>query len=95
MELPQNRPTRVPATKKGPKGTSDFKFFFLKDIKANPTRAPLRKAKNKATKMLGQPKRSPIKKTSFTSPIPIHLPFDKSTTAKKKAEAKKDDKTGP
>lgn len=70
----QNIAIKVPVTKKGPKGISDFKVFLPEIINPTPIIAPIKKAENKATKILGQPKIKPIKKAIFTSPTPIHLP---------------------
>ena len=79
---------KVPVTKNGPKGISDFKVFLPKAIRINPTIAPIEKAKNKATKMLGYPKTNPIRKANFMSPTPIHLPREIRIKNRKKAEAK-------
>ena len=77
----------VPPAKNGPKGISDFRVFFFKIIKIMETKAPIRKAKNKATKILGQPRIKPINKANFMSPTPIHLPLETKTIARKKAPA--------
>lgn len=79
---------KVPTTKNGPKGTSDFKVLFLEIINPVPIIAPVRKAKNRATKMLGQPRKSPIKKANFISPIPMPFPRDAKTMTRKKLAAK-------
>ena len=73
----------VPDTKNGPKGISEEKDFFLFNIKKTPTIDPKRKAKNKATKTLGQPKNKPIKKANFTSPTPIHFPLETNAINRK------------
>jgi len=79
----------VPVTKNGPKGTSLFRVFFLAKISPIPIIAPIKKDKNKAIKILGKPKKSPIKKASFISPIPIQRPFEISTINKKNVAAAK------
>lgn len=84
---PKNIAINVPVTKKGPKGTSDFIVFFFKIINPIPIIAPKRKAENKATKILGNPSKSPIKKANFISPTPIHLPREIRTIKKKKSPA--------
>jgi len=84
---PENKAIKVPVTKKGPKGTSDFKVFLPEIISPNPIIAPIKKAKNKATKMFGQPRINPIRKASFISPTPIHLPLDIRTIKRKNAAA--------
>ena len=84
---PKNKAIKVPVTKKGPKGTSDFKVFLPEIISPNPIIAPIKKAKNKATKMFGQPRINPIRKASFISPTPIHLPLDIRTIKRKNAAA--------
>src|SRR3989344_8360333 len=79
--------TRVPATKNGPKGTSDLKDFLWAKTSPTPIVAPEKKAKNKATKIFGQPRINPIRKASLISPAPIHLPRDASTIRRKNPEA--------
>ena len=83
----KNKVKKVPATKNGPKGISDFKPFFPEKIKITPITAPIKNAKNKAVIILGNPKNKPIKKASFTSPIPIHLPCETKTIKRKNNEA--------
>lgn len=80
---------KVPTTKNGPKGTSDFKVFLPVKISPIPIIAPIKKAEKRANKIFGKPKKRPRKKASFISPIPIHLPQDIKTIIRKKAEAKK------
>ena len=80
---------KVPMTKNGPKGTSDFKVFLPKIISAIPIIAPIKKAENKATMILGQPRTSPIKKASLISPTPIQRPLDINTISKKNNDARK------
>lgn len=84
---PQNKATNVPVTKKGPNGNWLFIFFFPKPIKNNPKIAPNKKDKNKATKILGKPKKSPIKNPILASPSPIHLPRDMNQIKKKNPPA--------
>ena len=91
MIFPKNKEMNVPATKNGPKGTSDFKVFLPKNISPMPIIAPLIKAKNKAAKILGQPSTNPIKKASLISPMPIHLPLEIKTMKRKNAAAPKAD----
>lgn len=74
ISFAQNIARKVPVTKNGPKGTSDLRVFLPAIISPSPTRAPIKKAKNKATKILGEPKKRPIKKANLTSPKPSHLP---------------------
>ena len=88
---PKNKAIKVPVTKKGPKGTSDFKVFLPETISPNPIIAPIEKAKNKATKIFGKPKNKPIKIASLKSPIPIHLPRETRTIARKNVAAPKAD----
>ena len=77
----------VPIIKNGPKGTSLLKVFFFNNINITPIIAPIKKEKNKATNIAGYPKNKPIKPASLTSPIPMALPRENSTIAKKKAAA--------
>ena len=91
---PQNKARNVPVTKNGPKGTSDFKVFLPATISPIPIIAPIKKAKNKANKIFGKPRKSPIKKANLISPTPSHLPREIRTIARKKAEAKIDGKIG-
>ena len=80
---------KVPATKNGPKGISDFIFFLPLIIKQIPRIAPIKKAKNKATTIPGKPSNNPIKNPSLISPIPIPLPLvTKTNKRKNKAEPK-------
>jgi len=81
-------------TKKGAKGTSDFKVFFLKAISPVPIMAPIRKDKNRATEILGQPRRRPRKKTNLTSPKPNQRPRDTKNIIRKRALAKKAESKG-
>lgn len=84
----------MPKTKNGPKGISDFHPFFPKNINPTPIIAPTEKERNKATKILGQPKNKPMKKASLTSPKPIHFSLEIKTSAKKNAEAPMAEKRG-
>lgn len=77
----------VPETKKGPKGTSDFKVFLPEIINPTPMIAPIKKAKNKATRMFGNPKNKPIKIASLTSPKPIARPREIRNIARKNKAA--------
>ncbi len=88
MLWPHSRAMNVPVTRKGPKGTSLFKPFFFVKISPTPIIAPIKKAKNKATKIFGQPRNKPIKKANLMSPMPIHLPRETKTIARKKPAAK-------
>lgn len=78
---------KVPATKNGPKGTSDLSFFFLAAINPMPTADPMKKDRKRAAAMPGKPKIRPIKKANFISPSPIHFPREIRTIAAKKAAA--------
>ena len=89
MVWPQNKARKVPITRKGPKGTSLWSFFLPAKINPTPIIAPIKKAKNKATKIFGQPRNKPIKNASFMSPTPIQRPRDIKTIAKKKLAAAK------
>ena len=84
---PQNKARNVPVTRNGPKGTSDFKVFLPEITNPNPIIAPIKKAKNKATKILGKPRKRPIKKANFISPIPSQRPREIKTIARKKIAA--------
>lgn len=86
---PKNNAKNVPVTKNGPKGTSEDNFFLPATISPVPIMAPMKKAENKATKISGQPKNKPIKKASFISPTPIHLPRETKTIARKNKAAPK------
>jgi len=86
--LPQKRAMNVPVTKKGPKGISLLRVFFFKTISPIPIIAPRKKAKKRAMRIFGKPRKSPIKKANLGSPQPIHLPRETKTIAKKKAEAR-------
>ena len=79
----------VPVIKNGPKGISDFKDFLFKIINPIPIIAPKRKAENKANKILGNPRKNPIKKANFISPIPIQLPRETKTITRKNSAAPK------
>ena len=78
---------KVLVTKNGAKGISDLRVFLPRSISINPAVAPIKKAKNKATKIFGKPRKSPIKKANFTSPIPIHFSWEIKTIIKKKTAA--------
>ena len=80
---PHNKAIKVDPVKNGPKGISDFNFFFFRVNKIIEIIAPLKKAKNKATKRFDTPKSKPIKTPIFISPIPIHLPRDIKTIIRK------------
>ena len=84
----------VEPAKNGPKGTWDLIVFLPAAIKLKPTIAPLIKAKNKANKILGQPRTKPIKTANLTSPKPSHLPLETRTNDKKKPLANIADKSG-
>ena len=77
----------VEPAKKGPKGICDFNPFLPKIIKIIPIIAPKAKDKNKAIKILGQPRTKPIKKANLTSPKPIQFPLEMRTKAKKNDDA--------
>lgn len=77
--------------KKGPKGICDLIVFLPAIIRPRPIIAPEIKAKNKANKILGQPRTRPIKTANLTSPKPNHLPLEIRTSEKKKALAKRAD----
>ncbi len=87
ISLPQNKAINVPLTRKGPKGTLLVKLFLAKATKPNPIIAPIKNEKNKPTKILGKPRKRPIKKPNLASPKPIHLPRDKNQIRKKNPEA--------
>lgn len=89
MFSPQNKAAKVPKIKNGANGTSLFKPFLPKIIKAKLIIAPRIKAKNNPTKIPGNPKINPSRIANFTSPKPIHLPLDKRKSAKKKTDARK------
>ena len=80
---PQSSAMKVPVIRNGPKGISLFKLLPFKNINVNPIIAPKKNAKNRATRIFGQPSKRPIKIASFTSPKPIALPFDIKNIAKK------------
>ena len=84
---PQNRAMKVPVTRNCPNGTSLFRVFLFNKINPIPIIAPIRKAKKSATRILGKPSKKPIKKASFISPTPIHLPREIKTIARKKPAA--------
>lgn len=85
---PQNKAIKVPKTRKGAKGTSVFRVFPFKAINIVPITAPIRKDRNKASKVLGQLNKRPKKKTNLTSPKPSHFPRETKKIAKKKAVAR-------
>ena len=89
MLSPQNKAKKVPAIKNGPKGISDFKFFFFEIINPTPIIAPIKKAENKAKTILGQPKSKPIKNPSFTSPNPNPAPLVTRKIARKNVKDRK------
>ena len=89
ISFPKNKAINVPITKKGAKGTWLFKVFLPKAINPISIIAPIKKAENRATKILGQLKKSPIKKPNLTSPNPIQRPRDISQKRKKKPAAPK------
>ncbi len=49
--------------------------------------APIKKAKNKATKIFGQPRTRPMKTANLTSPVPIHLPRETKNIKRKNTPA--------
>lgn len=51
------------------------------------------KDKKRATNMLGKPRNKPINKASFTSPKPIHAPFETKYIIAKNNDAPIADKT--
>ena len=77
----------VPVTKNGPKGTSDFKFFFFAKINPIPIIAPIKNAKKSETKILGKPRKRPIKTANFTSPKHSHLPLETRKIIRKNNDA--------
>ena len=79
----------MPVIKNGPKGISDLRVFLPENINPSPIIAPRKKAKNRATRILGNPKIRPIKKASLMSPMPIHFPREIKTINKKNAAAPK------
>lgn len=91
---PKKRAKKVPETKKGAKGISDFKVFNFNEIKINPKIAPEKKAKNKAIIIFGKPKKIPNKKAKKTSPQPINFSLERKTIKKKKKEIEKAEKKG-
>lgn len=84
--LLQKRAINVPVTKNGPKGISLLRVFFLKIINPIPIIAPIKKAKKRAMRILGKPRKSPIKNANFGSPQPIQRPFDIRIMKIKRAE---------
>jgi hypothetical protein len=84
---------KAPKTKKGPKGSSEFIFLFLKKTNPNPIIAPTKEATNKVRKTFGNPKKIPRNKANFTSPKPIHLPFEKNHIKKKNKEKDSPERT--
>ena len=84
--MPKNKAKNIPNTRKGPNGTSLFNDFFLAIISPKPIIAPEKKAEKRATKILGKPKKRPIKRANFTSPKPSHLPLDIRKIVKKNRE---------
>ena len=58
-----------------------------KTINPTPIIAPKKNAKNMASRIFGHPNTSPNKIASFTSPKPIHSPWETRYISKKKAEA--------
>ena len=87
ISLPQNKAINVPVTKNGPNGISLFRPFLLARISPIPIIAPKKKAKNRATRIFGKPRKRPIKKANFTSPQPIHFPLEIKIIARKKPAA--------
>ncbi len=61
MLCPQAKLIYVPIIKNGPKGTSDFIFFFLKAISNTPIKAPKKKEIKRPGIINGQPKNNPNK----------------------------------
>ena len=72
--FPHAKPINVPKIKNGPKGTSDFIFFFFKMINSIPIKAPKKKDIKRDGKIRGHPRNNPKRNTSFTSPKPIAFP---------------------
>ena len=87
IAYPKNNVTNVPPTKNGPNGTCEFIFFFLRNMRTMPTTAPAKNAEYNAMRILGNPRKSPMKNASFTSPKPSQRPRESKKIAKKKAEA--------
>src|SRR4030065_1014408 len=86
---------KLATVKKGPKGISDFRVFFLKIIKTKEISAPNKKARNTAANNWRGPKNKPSKNPILTSPIPIHFSFEIKTKKRKNppktSEAAKDE----
>ena len=89
---PQKIEINAPATKNGPKGTSDLNPFFFIDMSIKPIIAPKKKPRNNPVIMFGHPKTRPKNKASLTSPKPIACPFEKNHIKKKNSEDPKAEK---
>jgi len=87
ISLPKNIAINKPVTRKGPKGISLFNVFLPMIINPKPIIAPRKNDEKRATKIFGLPRNIPIKNANFTSPKPIHLPFETNQRKKKKREA--------
>lgn len=89
MTSSKKRVKKVPVIKNGAKGTLLFKVFLPVRIKMRPTKAPKKKPPKRAIRILGNPKKRPKKKESFTSPNPIHFSREIKTMERKKALLRK------
>lgn len=72
-----------------PNGKAVFKFAFLTIIRPMPHKAPAQIEKIIENIPKGNPRMKPIRKESFTSPKPIHSPFDTTYIIAKKASKPK------
>lgn len=89
---PAKKAKNVPIIKNGANGTSLFSPFFSERTKPTPIIAPIMNDENKATTILGNPKKNPIKIANLTSPNPIQFPFETRKRERKKDEAPNPDK---
>ena len=86
--FPQNIAKKVPDTRNGPKGTSDFKVFLPAIINPAPIIAPIKKAENRATTISGHPSNKPINIANLKSPSPIQWPLEITIIAKRNKAGK-------
>ena len=83
----KNKTMRMAATMNGPKGIWLFQVFFLSAISPRLTTDPMRYVRKNTNNIFGQPTMSPAKNPNFTSPPPIHFPFEIQIKKKKNKAA--------
>jgi hypothetical protein len=83
ISSPKNKAINVEKTKKGPKGISLFKAFFLKITNPIAIIPPIMYVRNRQRSIFGQLRINPKNAPSFTSPKPIHRPEETKKSKRK------------